>query len=160
PGEACLLEVHADQRPRRRLQDRGQRRPHRVVLAPVRTGEGRVLPVADGLPHASANAAAVLLEHAAESRLLTGGTSPTNPNATPRSAMARVERRWAMTTAVRPDRSRARAWWTVRSLGRSSELVASSRIRTRGSARKARASATSCRWPAESDPPRLPTSLS
>ena len=44
--------------------------------------------------------------------------------------------------------------------GTSSELVASSRMSTSGSARKARANATSCRCPAESRPPLLATSVS
>ena len=49
---------------------------------------------------------------------------------------------------------------TNRSLGMSSDDVASSRINTAGSARNARANATNCRCPADSRPPRLATSVS
>ena len=74
-----------------------------------------------------------------------------------RSAISTVDSRWAMMIAVRSARIVRRARCTRRSLGMSSDDVASSRISTAGSARNARANATSCRWPADSRPPRLPT---
>ena len=48
----------------------------------------------------------------------------------------------------------------ARSLGMSSDDVASSRISTAGSARNARANDTNCRWPADRRPPRFRTSVS
>ena len=77
-----------------------------------------------------------------------------------RSAISTVLSRWAMITAVRSARIVCSARWTSRSLGTSRLEVASSRISTAGSARKARANATSCRCPADSRPPRLATSVS
>ena len=65
-----------------------------------------------------------------------------------------------MITAVRSARIVRSACCTSRSLGTSRLEVASSRISTAGSARNARANATSWRWPAESRPPRLATSVS
>ena len=52
-----------------------------------------------------------------------------------------------MITAVRSARTVRSARCTSRSDGTSSDDVASSRISTAGSARNARANATSCRWP-------------
>ncbi|CAM5502817.1 hypothetical protein SCYAM73S_04154 [Streptomyces cyaneofuscatus] len=77
-----------------------------------------------------------------------------------RSAISTVDRRWAITTAVRPCSIVSMARCTARSPGMSRELVASSRIRTAGSASRARAKATNWRWPAEIRPPRLRTSVS
>ena len=71
-----------------------------------------------------------------------------------------VERRWAMTIAVRPWSRRSRPFSIVFSVRTSTLEVASSRIRMRGSASRARAKATSWRWPAESWTPRSPTSVS
>ncbi len=65
-----------------------------------------------------------------------------------------------MITAVRPASTVRMACCTACSPGTSSEDVASSRIRTAGSASSARANATSWRWPAEIRPPRLRTSVS
>ena len=56
-----------------------------------------------------------------------------------RSAISTVVRRWAMITAVRSSSSVRSACCTRRSEGTSSDEVASSRISTAGSARKARA---------------------
>ena len=56
---------------------------------------------------------------------------------------------------------RARSACSIfRSVPMSTELVASSRIRMRGSASSARANATSCRWPSESREPRSPSCVS
>ena len=77
-----------------------------------------------------------------------------------RSAISTVDSRWAMITAVRPASTVRSACWTSRSEGTSSDEVASSRISTAGSARNARANATSCRWPALSRPPWLATGVS
>ena len=71
-----------------------------------------------------------------------------------------VERRCAITKAVRPRRSRRSACSILRSVAMSTELVASSRIRMRGSARSARAKATSWRWPSERRNPRSPSWVS
>ena len=65
-----------------------------------------------------------------------------------------------MTNVVRPFISSARPSWIAASLSLSSEDVASSRIRMRGSARIARAIATRWRWPPESLTPRSPTIVS
>ena len=62
-----------------------------------------------------------------------------------RSAIATVDNRWAMITAVRPRNTVSSARWTARSAGMSNDAVASSRISTAGSARNARAKATNCR---------------
>ena len=59
-----------------------------------------------------------------------------------------VESRWAMTKLVRSSRSAAIASWTSSSVRVSTELVASSRIRSDGSARKARAIVINCFSPA------------
>ena len=77
-----------------------------------------------------------------------------------RSAISTVVRRWAMITAVRSASSVRSARCTSRSDGMSSDDVASSRISTAGSARNARAKATSCRCPAESRAPFWCTSVS
>ena len=50
--------------------------------------------------------------------------------------------------------------WIIASDSESSELVASSRIRMRGSASSARAIESRCRWPPESFTPRSPTIVS
>jgi len=55
------------------------------------------------------------------------------------SARRTVESRWAMMSEVRPRRSRSSARSIRTSVGRSMFDVASSRIRIRGSARRARA---------------------
>ncbi len=59
-----------------------------------------------------------------------------------------------------PASTVASAACTARSEGMSSEEVASSSTSTAGSASSARAKDTSCRWPADSRPPRLRTSVS
>ena len=66
-----------------------------------------------------------------------------------------VERRWAITIAVRPASRRSRPCSITFSVRTSTFEVASSRIRIRGSASSARAKATSWRWPAESWTPAL-----
>ncbi len=70
-----------------------------------------------------------------------------------RSASRMVERRWAMTKAVRPLRSSAIARWMSTSVRVSTELVASSRTRIDGLARKALAMVISCFSPALTPPP-------
>jgi hypothetical protein len=64
------------------------------------------------------------------------------------SASRMVERRWAITKLVRCERSAAIASWISTSVRVSTELVASSRMRMRGSARNARAIVSSCFSPA------------
>ena len=71
-----------------------------------------------------------------------------------------VESRCAMMNAVLPARSVRRASSIRRSVPMSTLEVASSRTRMRGSARSARAKATSWRWPSESRVPRSATSVS
>ena len=71
-----------------------------------------------------------------------------------------VESRWAMTKVVRPCISWASPAWIMASDSESSELVASSRIRMRGSASSARAMESRWRWPPESLTPRSPTMVS
>ena len=70
-----------------------------------------------------------------------------------RSASRIVDRRWAITKLVRCERSAAIAFWISTSVRVSTELVASSRIRIVGSARKARAMVSSCFSPALTVPP-------
>src|SRR5665213_1655212 len=79
---------------------------------------------------------------------------------TMRSARCAVVRRCAIRIAERPSRSRSRACSTTISLCKSSEDVASSKINTRGRARKALANASCCRSPAESVWPRSCTGVS
>ncbi len=55
-----------------------------------------------------------------------------------------------MTRVVRPSMTAARADWISRSVEASTDAVASSRIRMRGSVMSARAIATRWRWPPES----------
>ena len=64
------------------------------------------------------------------------------------SASRMVESRCAMTKLVRSERSAAMARWTSTSVRVSTELVASSKINSAGSARKARAMVISCFSPA------------
>src|SRR6185295_9916952 len=71
-----------------------------------------------------------------------------------------VDRRCAITIAVRPASSRRSPCSICDSVRTSTFEVASSRIRMRGSAAAARANATSCRCPADRCPPRSPTSVS
>ena len=59
-----------------------------------------------------------------------------------------------MMNAVRPESSRRSALSIFRSVPMSTAEVASSRMRMRGSASSARASATSWRWPIERRVPR------
>ena len=73
---------------------------------------------------------------------------------TMRSARAAVARRWATMTVVRPRESAPMAEATRASLRRSRLDVASSSRRTAGSTRRARARASNCRWPLDSDRPR------
>mmetsp|Transcript_25887 Transcript_25887/g.63890 ORF Transcript_25887/g.63890 Transcript_25887/m.63890 type:complete len:252 (-) Transcript_25887:1460-2215(-) len=68
-----------------------------------------------------------------------------------------VDRRWAMTTEVRPTMRRSRASCTSFSFSLSSALVASSSSRILGSLSTARAMAMRCRCPPESITPRSPT---
>ena len=65
------------------------------------------------------------------------------------SALRIVDSRCAMTKLVRPWRRRAIACWIRTSVRVSTLLVASSRIRIVGSARKARAIVSNCFCPAE-----------
>mmetsp|Transcript_163292 Transcript_163292/g.396872 ORF Transcript_163292/g.396872 Transcript_163292/m.396872 type:complete len:252 (-) Transcript_163292:1424-2179(-) len=76
------------------------------------------------------------------------------------SALRTVVSRWAMTRVVRPVMSRSRASWIRRSVSLSRALVASSKITRLGLLSIARAIATLCFWPPESDWPPLPTSVS
>ncbi len=69
------------------------------------------------------------------------------------SASRIVDRRWAITKLVRLERSAAMACWISTSVRVSTELVASSRMRMVGSARKARAMVSSCFSPALTVPP-------
>ena len=61
-----------------------------------------------------------------------------------RSALRIVDRRWAMTIAVRPRRAVSNAACTCASLSLSRWLVASSRIITSGSLSSSRAMAMRC----------------
>ena len=70
-----------------------------------------------------------------------------------------VAARWAMTMVVRPCITVASAALISCSLVGSTELVASSRISTLGSARMARARAMRWRWPPDSEKPRSPISV-
>ncbi len=65
------------------------------------------------------------------------------------SASRMVESRWAITKLVRPRSRRAMAFWMSTSVLVSTELVASSRMRICGSARKALAMVSSCFSPCE-----------
>ena len=76
------------------------------------------------------------------------------------SARRTVERRWAMMIDVRPCSSRSSARSISTSVGRSMFEVASSRMRMRGSASRARAIEISCRSPAERPAPPSRTSCS
>ena len=60
------------------------------------------------------------------------------------SASRIVDSRWAMTKLVRSERRAAIACWMSTSVRVSTELVASSRMRIDGSARKARAIVSNC----------------
>ena len=66
-----------------------------------------------------------------------------------RSASRMVESRCAITNDVRSERSAAIACWSSSSVRVSTEEVASSRISSAGSERKARAIVTSWRSPAD-----------
>ena len=77
-----------------------------------------------------------------------------------RSEPITVDSRCAMTTDVRSASRVCRPSCTSASPGTSSELVASSRMSSAGSARNARANDTSWRCPADSRTPRLSTSVS
>ena len=65
------------------------------------------------------------------------------------SALRMVDSRCAMTKLVRPRRSRAIASWMRTSVRVSTLLVASSRMRMAGLARKARAMVSNCFCPEE-----------
>lgn len=71
-----------------------------------------------------------------------------------------VESRCAMTKLVRSLRSAAIACCTSRSVRVSTELVASSRMSSAGSERKARAMVTSCFSPALMLPPSASSTVS
>mmetsp|Transcript_9050 Transcript_9050/g.28765 ORF Transcript_9050/g.28765 Transcript_9050/m.28765 type:complete len:82 (-) Transcript_9050:2051-2296(-) len=77
-----------------------------------------------------------------------------------RSASTTVESRWAMVRLVRFSTRRSMAAWTRASDSASRALVASSRRRSLGSAKRARAMATRCFWPPLSLTPRSPTTVS
>ena len=76
------------------------------------------------------------------------------------SASEIVESRWATTKVVRPSITSRSPRLIAASVRASTEEVASSRIRIRGSAISARAIATRWRWPPESVRPRSPTIVS
>ncbi len=73
------------------------------------------------------------------------------------SASEIVERRWATTKVVRPAITSRKPFLISSSVRASTDEVASSRIRMRGSAISARAIAIRWRWPPESVSPRSPT---
>ena len=81
-------------------------------------------------------------------------------SSTTRSASAIVAGRWAMMIVVRPSITSASAARISCSLVGSTDEVASSRIRTRGSASTARAIAMRWRWPPESEKPCSPITVS
>mmetsp|Transcript_62549 Transcript_62549/g.204151 ORF Transcript_62549/g.204151 Transcript_62549/m.204151 type:complete len:81 (-) Transcript_62549:1860-2102(-) len=76
------------------------------------------------------------------------------------SAARIVERRCAMIRVVRPSINRCKACCTRRSESESNAEVASSKMSRRGSFNNARAMATRCFWPPESEEPASPTSVS
>ena len=76
------------------------------------------------------------------------------------SASAIVESRWAITNVVRPAITSRSAVLIACSVEASTDEVASSRIRMRGSLSSARAIATRWRWPPESVSPRSPMRVS
>mmetsp|Transcript_31095 Transcript_31095/g.82848 ORF Transcript_31095/g.82848 Transcript_31095/m.82848 type:complete len:109 (+) Transcript_31095:610-936(+) len=76
------------------------------------------------------------------------------------SAARIVERRCAMIRVVRPCINRCKACCTRRSESESNAEVASSKMSRRGSFSNARAMATRCFWPPESEVPASPTSVS
>ena len=67
-----------------------------------------------------------------------------------------VDSRWAMMSVVRPRITSCSARLILASVVASTDAVASSRIRTRGSISSARAIAMRWRWPPESVSPRSP----
>ena len=76
------------------------------------------------------------------------------------SASASVDSRWAITNVVRPRIASRSACLIACSVEASTEEVASSRIRIRGSMTSARAIAIRWRWPPDSVRPRSPTTVS
>ena len=68
-----------------------------------------------------------------------------------------ADRRWAMISTVRPLAISVKLPWMISSLSASSALVASSRMRTRGSVISARAIASRWRWPPDRFVPRSAT---
>ena len=76
------------------------------------------------------------------------------------SASEIVERRWATMNVVRPRMTSRSACLISASVVASTDEVASSRIRIRGSASSARAIAKRWRWPPDSVSPRSPISVS
>ena len=76
------------------------------------------------------------------------------------SASEIVESRWATTNVVRPAIASRSPRLIASSVVASTDEVASSRIRIRGSAISARAIAIRWRWPPESVSPRSPTMVS
>lgn len=76
------------------------------------------------------------------------------------SARVIVDKRCAMTNDVRPLNNRSSADWMTRSVWVSTLDVASSRIRTRGSASNARANEMSCFCPPDKIAPPSPTNVS
>src|SRR5712671_3161345 len=77
-----------------------------------------------------------------------------------RDALRSVDNRCAIANTVRPDTNRSSASWISRSVSVSTLLVASSRMRIRGSCRIARAIETRWRSPPDSVCPRSPTTVS
>ncbi len=137
-------------------EDTGRRRRAVPVgpAAPRRLSGGRLLG-----PVAIQPRVGPVRPRAAPSCVPCSATRPWS-STTIRPAPRIVDRRWAITSAVRPASSRRSPrsiWASVRT---STFEVASSRIRMRGSAAAARANATSWRWPADRCPPRSPTSVS
>ena len=85
---------------------------------------------------------------------------PPSSSTTISSASAIVESRWAITNVVRPAITSRSAALIACSVEASTEEVASSRIRIRGSLSSARAIAMRWRWPPESVSPRSPIRVS
>ena len=103
-----------------------------------------------------------------EDRARLGGDSACVPRAairpwsrtTTSSARAIVDRRCAMMIVVRPRMTSRRPVRMRASVVASTEAVASSRMRIRGSMRSARAIAMRCRCPPDKVIPRSPTTVS
>ena len=99
-------------------------------------------------------------EVASSSSCVPSATTTPSSSSTTRSASAIVAGRWAMMIVVRPAMTSPSAARISCSLVGSTDDVASSRIRTLGSAITARAIAMRCRWPPESENPCSPMIVS